>query len=469
MKSLKVMRKQPLNMTEDPVTGAILRFSIPILIGNIFQQFYNVVDTMVIGNVLGDGALAAVGAAGPIFGMVIGFASGITSGFGVVLAKYFGGKDKRQMEKTVAWTYVLTVAITFLLTAASLCFLHPLLLMLSTPKEILSETEQYMRIILGFSIVTMLYDMFSGNMRAIGNSRTPLCFLIISSVINVVLDILFVHFFGWGIGGAAYATVLSQFLSVILCMIYIRKDCPALRFRTEALERDTVLVKELLSMGFSMGLMYVVVSIGSVALQGAVNSLGSATVAAHTAARKIDDIFMLPLGTLSMAASTFAGQNLGAKKMDRVFQGMRNAILIAVCWSIFSMACIWLFGTPMIRMISGTKNPEIIRNANRYIRINVSFFALLSVLLVLRSSLQGLGRKGVPVMGSVVELVFKFAAVGFITGAFGYFGVCILEPVIWCVCAVMVFIDFLLCRKQLLKSAGHGASDIRAVSVRSAS
>ena len=251
-----------------------------------------------------------------------------------------------------------------------------------------------------------------------------------------------------GIAGAAYATVIAQIISVILCLVYIHRKCQMLSFSRKSLIWDKKLVKELLLMGFSMALMLVVVSIGSVALQGAVNYLGEDIVAAHTAARKIDDIFMLTIGTLSVTVATFAGQNIGAGMIDRVYKGVRNAVGIAMLWSFFSMLMIFLFGERLIKLISGTGNPVIIQTAYRYMRINVSFFVVLSILVILRNGLQGIGRKLVPVLGSTVELIFKFVAVGIITKKLGYFGVCILEPIIWCVCAVMVLADFLIFVKQ---------------------
>ncbi len=435
-------------MTEGPITKAILMFAFPILIGNIFQQFYNVADTAIIGHILGDHKLAAVGASASIYNLVVGFAHGITNGFAVIVARFFGAKDSYNLKKAVAWSYVLTLIISLLLTTISLIILGPLLKALATPDEIINYTENYLRIIIGCSIVTCLYNMFSGLMRAIGNSRMPLIFLVIACIINVILDYIFIKYFHLGVNGAAYATVIAQLISVILCVIYIYTKSRLLAFSFSGLVRDYDMVKNLITMGLSMGLMLVVVSIGSVALQRAVNSLGSDIITAHTAARKVDDLFMLVMGTLSLSASTFASQNLGAKKYDRIHKGIRNCVIISWIWSAFGVAVIYLFGRKLIYLISGTTNSFVIDTANRYIRINIAFFFVLGILLVLRSSLQGLGRKMVPVMGSVVEMLFKFAAVGVVTKWLGYFGVCILEPIIWSVCAIMVSVDFIIFNKS---------------------
>lgn len=441
------MKAKSVSLTEGKILKSLVIFAIPILIGNIFQQLYNVADTAIIGNVLGDQALAAVGATSALYSLVIGFANGITNGFSVVLARVFGEKDEEKLKQTSALIYFLTVIISIILTLASVISLHSILVMLKTPENILPKTESYLHIILTFAIVTMLYNMFSGILRAIGDSKTPLYFLLLSSALNVGLDFLFVKGLNRGIGGAAEATVIAQIVSVSLCIVYIWKKCPVLKFSMRYLKWDKALVKELLLTGFSMGLMLVVVSIGSVALQSAVNSLGEQIIAAHTAARKIDEIFMMPLGTLATAAATFASQNFGAGKYDRVYKGIKDAVLIAIGWSACAILIVFAIGKYMVKWLTGTSDAEIISNALMYMKINIVFFLVLSILLVLRSSLQGVGRKIVPVLGSGVELILKFGAVNIITNRLGYFGVCILEPIIWGICAVLVLGDFIVYQK----------------------
>lgn len=448
------MKAKSVSLTEGKILKSLVIFAIPILIGNIFQQLYNVADTAIIGNVLGDQALAAVGATSALYSLVIGFANGITNGFSVVLARVFGEKDEEKLKQTSALIYFLTVIISIILTLASVISLHSILVMLKTPENILPKTESYLHIILTFAIVTMLYNMFSGILRAIGDSKTPLYFLLLSSALNVGLDFLFVKGLNRGIGGAAEATVIAQIVSVSLCIVYIWKKCPVLKFSMRYLKWDKALVKELLLTGFSMGLMLVVVSIGSVALQSAVNSLGEQIIAAHTAARKIDEIFMMPLGTLATAAATFASQNFGAGKYDRVYKGIKDAVLIAIGWSACAILIVFAIGKYMVKWLTGTSDAEIISNALMYMKINIVFFLVLSILLVLRSSLQGVGRKIVPVLGSGVELILKFGAVNIITNRLGYFGVCILEPIIWGICAIMVLVDFVVYQKTYKQSSG---------------
>ncbi len=437
-----MVMKNTINMTEGKILRSLIGFAIPVLIGNIFQQLYNVADTAIIGNILGDNALAAVGASAPVYGLLIGFAGGLTNGFAVVIARYFGAGNKHEMKKTVALTYILSAIIAFVLTVASLIVLHPLMKSLKTPDDIIGDTESYMRIIILFSAVTIAYNMLAGMMRAIGNSKAPLFFLIVSTFVNIGLDFLFVKGFDMGVAGAAYATVISQGVSVVLCFIYALKKCDILVFRKSTLVYDKALLSDLTSTGLSMGLMYAIVSVGSVILQGAVNGFGTTTITAHTAARKIDDIFMLPLGTISLASSTFASQNYGAGKIDRVKQGIKCSIIIAEVWSAFSVIVCVLLRRPLIQALTGTTDEAVISTASEYIVWNITFFFILGVLLVLRSSLQGVGRKLVPVSGSIVEFLLKILAVAVLAPQLGYFGICILEPIIWIVCAIIVVIDY---------------------------
>lgn len=438
------MKSSSINMTEGNIFRNLIYFAVPVLIGNIFQQLYNVADTAIIGNILGDNALASVGASTPVYNLMIGFANGLTNGFSIIIARYFGADNEQEMKKSVSLTYVLSAIIAVILTVGGIVFLHPLMKSLKTPAEIIGDTESYMRIIMMFSAVTIAYNMLAGMMRAIGNSKAPLYFLIISTFVNIGLDFLFVKGFEMGVAGAAYATVISQGVSVILCFIYAVKKCNFLIFRKSNLVFDNDLLSDLTSTGLSMGLMYAIVSVGSVILQGAVNSLGTSTITAHTAARKIDDIFMLPLSTASMSASTFTSQNFGAGKMDRVKKGIKYSILIAFAWSALSVIVVLLFRRPLIVALTGTTDTTVISTASRYIIWNVSFFFVLSILIILRSSLQGVGRKLVPISGSVMELLLKVLASIVIAPKLGYFGICILEPVIWFVCSLMVIADYIV-------------------------
>ncbi|MEE1085743.1 MAG: MATE family efflux transporter [Schaedlerella sp.] len=435
-------RQSSTDLTNGPIVKVLLLFTLPILFDSVLQQLYNIVDTAIIGNYLGDNALASVGASGPIYELFLGITMGFGNGFSVLIARYFGAKKENDFKKSVSWTYLFSFIIAILLTVTGLLGIRPLLNALNTPATIIEDTVCYMKIILAFSVVTMFYNMFAGMLRAVGNSRIPLFFLSISTTVNIILDIVFIRDFHLGIAGVAYATVFAQFISAILCVIYIYTKCPILRFDRKYLMKDNALTGNLLTTGLSMAMMYVVVSIGTIALQSSVNSFGEQTIAAHNTARKINNALMLPIGALNSAAATFTSQNFGARKIQRVKRGITSALTICSLWIVIAIAIAYLFGEQIIILLTGSQDPFLIDTAFRYIKINILFFHALGVLIILRSSLQGMGRKLIPLLGSVIELVFKFAAVGFIAPALGYFGICILEPVIWIVCAIVVLIDY---------------------------
>ncbi|HPE38749.1 MAG TPA: MATE family efflux transporter [Bacillota bacterium] len=439
---------QSKDMTKGNIWKCLLLFALPIFIGNLFQQFYNIADLMVIGKIVGEKGYSAIGAASPFSHLFIGFANGFTSGFSVVLARAFGAKDQDGMKKAINLSYWMTFAMSLLLTCVSLLLLHPILLALDTPTEIIGMTENYLKITLSLGIFTMFYNMLAGLLRAIGNSRAPLYFLIASTLINVILDVLFVKYCHLGVNGAAYATVLSQLFSVIMCTLYCAKKCKSLLFDRKLPTKDKAMVFEMASTGLSMGFMLAVVYVGTVVLQKAVNGFGVMTVAAHTAARRVDDLFMLVLGTMSLSAATFVGQNFGAGKLERVKKGIRNSILMSFAWSGFALTVVLLFHRQIIHLLTSSENEVVYTLAGRYVRINIAFFFVLSILLILRSSLQAIGHKIVPVCGSILELVLKVGCVILITPIFKYNAVIWLEPAIWVLCAIIVIVDYAVFLKK---------------------
>ena len=437
------MRKSAnLDMTEGKPLGLILSFSVPILFGNIFQQFYNIMDTAIVGNVLGDDALAAVGATTPFFGLVMGLANGLTNGFSLILARFYGAKKSDLLKKALFMTYVLSAVLSVLTTFLACMGIEPLLRLLHTPESIIQDSIVYLKIAFGGLVVMMAYNMFAAILRAVGNSRMPLIFLIIASLLNVVLDFLFVKGFHMGVGGAAGATVLAQLVSVILCVWYVAAKCPELKIERKHMVFEKDIIKELFSTGVAMAMMLAVVSIGTVALQSAVNNLDKEVIAAHTAARRMDELFMIPLSTLSITASTYASQNYGAGKINRIKEGIYDTFILGFIWSTIGVLTAYLAGPLLIRLLTGSENTVVIDTAVKYIRINFPFFYFLVPLLVLRSSLQGLGRKMVPIIGSAIELAGKFIVVAYLAPRLGYLGVCISEPVIWIICMVLVMWDF---------------------------
>ncbi len=306
------------DMTKDVPIKVIIRFSIPLLIGTLFQQAYNIIDTMIAGYNLGDDAIAAIGTTSALYSVLVYFATGMNSGFGIILSQTFGAKDMEKMKKAVATMIILNTITTLLLTATVLPFLRILLRWLDTPQEIFDMAYMYIFVILAGMFVTISYNMCAGFMRAIGNSRTPLYFLMISCVVNVCLDIIFIVTLSLGVIGVALATVIATTLSTVFCMIYIAAKYKEYLPEKKDWHLSRDLINEMLSAGISMGLMLSVFAIGSIILQKGINQLGKEIITAHTASRRIYEMLMMPLSTIATANSTFVGQNFGAKQFERI-------------------------------------------------------------------------------------------------------------------------------------------------------
>ena len=335
------------------------------------------------------------------------------------------------MRRSVAGTIFLGLAVSAVFTILSMIFLRPFLRILNTPEEIFETSYSYISIILLFMTAAMLYNMSAGVLRAVGDSVTPLVFLIISSFLNIGLDLLFIVKLSMGVRGAAYATVVSQIFSFAMCCVYIGIRFPYLIPRKEELKVTAHELSELMAMGLSLALMFSIVEIGSLILQRAINNFGTDTIAAHTAARKISSILMLPFSAFGSACATYCSQNLGAGRPERVGKGIKSAIIMCWIWSAAAVAVGYIFAPSIISWIAGTEEKFIVELASRYMRVNTPFYFILAVLVVMRSSLQGLGRKTIPVASSVIEMVGKAVVAFAAAPALGYFGVMISEPIVW--------------------------------------
>ena len=431
------------DLTKGSPTKLLLGFAIPLLIGNIFQLFYNLVDSRVVGQFLGDDAYAALGATTAINSLVIGFLIGLTNGFSIIVARNFGANDKNAIKRSVATSLILGLITAVLLTALSVVFLMPLLRMLNTPEEIINESAAYIRVILLGMTATMLYNLCSGILRAMGDTVTPLIFLIIAAVINVILDLVFIPGLKMGVEGAAYATLISQIFSFIACLIYMLKKYPILRLSKEDFKMSSFTIKELYSTGISMGFMLSLVAIGTVALQSSINSFDIKTISAHTAARKISETFMLPISVFGAAAATFSSQNLGARQIDRIKAGIKRAILLIWIWSAVVIILCYLFTPFFVKLLTGTSNQDIINTAYAYMKFNAPFYFILCILIVLRNAMQGIGDRVSPIFSSIIELIGKVAVVIFLAPKLGYFGIIISEPITWVLCTILLSVNFL--------------------------
>lgn len=435
-------------LTEGNPLTLMLTFAIPILLGNIFQQLYTMVDLIIVSKKLGTGALASVGATQSLTGLLFSFIHGLTNGFCIIIAQYFGAGKNKDMKRSISVALSLSLLLTVFFTIVSLSVLDRLFLILNTPVHLIPDAKNYISILIYGLIFTMLYNLLASVLRAVGNSVAPLVFLIISAALNIGLDLLFVMVFQWGIQGAAAATVLSQAFSAFLCFLYIMKKSPEIHISGQDFDFSPSLVVKMLSTGFSMALMYSIVSIGSVILQSGINGLGEKTIAAHTTARKLLELFMMPLTTISAASSTFSSQNYGAGLYHRVFEGVKKAFLLCFIWSTLACLIIFPFAEPLIVLIGEESDSELIGLAKNYLYISIPFYYALSVLVVLRNVLQGMGRRILPLFISGTELFGKILAIRLLVPALGYLGVCLTEPIIWVVDAILVFIYFLIVKQK---------------------
>ena len=433
--------------TSDMTTGSpvrlILIFAIPLFIGNIFQQIYNVADTMIAGYNLGDSAIAAIGATSSIFSLIMNFASGLNSGYGIIVAQAFGAKDPDRLKKSIAAMLVLDLAITLILTVFSLLFLTTLMRLINIPDSIFSDAYAYIAIIIAGMPATILYNMLAGIMRAVGNSKTPLYFLILSCAINLSLDCLFIIRFGWGVEGAAAATVIAESFSALFSGIYVFRKYREILPGRKHFHLELPLIREMAGAGFAMALMLCVVDIGSVVYQRAINGLGEMLIVAHTAARKLIGIMMMPLASIATAYSTFTSQNWGAGKTERIRQTLKKVMAMEVGWGLFSCLAVFLLGEAAVQILTGTSDRNVIDNAVLSLRIHFVCYPALGVLLALRTSLQAIGRKVIPVISSSFELIVKLIAGVWLIPMFGYLCACLTEPIIWIGC--MLFLIIYLC------------------------
>lgn len=438
----KSILKADVDLLHGPIFQSLIIFALPLLVSNVFQQLYNTVDTMIVGHYLGDISLAAIGSCSSIYDLLVGFALGIGNGLSIVTARSFGSGDKTLLKKSVASSIVIGVISSIVITIIGSLFLYPLLQLLNTPAEIIKEAYSYISYITLFIIVMFAYNLCAGLMRAIGNSVMPLVFLIVSSCLNILLDILFITKLHLGVQGAAIATVLAQGFSVILCIIYILKKVKILLPNRKHFQIDISLYKELLGQGFSMGFMSCIVSAGSVILQYGINGLGTLTITAHTAARKLYMFFSMPFSAMAQAASTFVSQNKGANQGKRIRQAIKYANIYDIFAALLVSSILLLFSKDLVHFISGSNEAVVLNNGSLYLKIVGPFYAVLGILTQTRFALQGLGQKMLPLISSVIELVGKIIFVIVFIPRFQYLAVIFCEPIIWCVMALQLVYTF---------------------------
>ncbi|MDO4467648.1 MAG: MATE family efflux transporter [Bacillota bacterium] len=426
----------------DFLQGSILKalviFSIPILVSNIFQQCYNTADTMIVGNFLGDNSLAAIGSCTAIYDLLIGFAMGIGNGLSIVTSRSYGSRDEELLKKSVAGSIVIWLVCSVIITMIAVFGTYPLLQLLNTPIDIIDEAYGYIFIISLFIGVMFAYNLCAGMMRAIGNSVMPLVFLVVSSIVNIGLDILFITKLNMGIAGAAWATVIAQGISVLLCIIYVLKNTPVLVPEKRHFRIEKELYMELLGQGMSMGFMSCIVSAGSVILQYGINGLGKLVIAGHTTARKLYMFFNMPFMSMAVACSTFVGQNRGANQPKRIRKCLKICYLYDIVMAAIITVLIYFVAPSLVKFVSGSNSTVVLSNGAMYLRVVGPFYAVLGVLIQSRNALQGIGKKIVPLISSVIEFVGKVIFVLVFIPKFQYMAVVFCEPVIWCVMTIQL-------------------------------
>lgn len=418
-------------LTEGTPWKQILLFSIPIFWGNIFQLLYSLVDTKIVGSTLGTEALAAVGSVSTLHTLMTGFLNGLTLGFSLITAMCFGADNMKRLKKSFAMTMELGVMTTTVLVVALMLVLQPLLHLLNVPEEQFAMSYAYISVLIVGLFATVLYNLCANTLRAIGDSLTPLLFLILATVSNIGLDYLFILAFHMGVQGAAYATVLAQLISVVLCFIRIFRKFPVLHLQKSDFRPEKELIVEMYKSGLSMGLMSCLVSIGTIMLQSAINTLGTTVIVAHTAARKVFEIMSLPMSVLGSAMATYCGQNYGAKRFDRIRQGIRASLLIAAIWSVAVFIICHTVEGALIRFVASTTDAEVIYWGSMYLKVDMSFIVVCGVIVILRNSMQGFGDRVIPVFSSCIELAGKIIFAFVFAPMFAYWGIIWAEPVVW--------------------------------------
>lgn len=418
-------------LTEGTPWKQILLFSIPIFWGNVFQLLYSLVDTKIVGSTLGTEALAAVGSVSTLHTLMTGFLNGLTLGFSLITAMCFGAKNRKRLKKTFAAAISLGVLTTLALVLMLIIFLHPVLNLLHVPQAQFEMAYAYISVLIVGLFATLFYNLCANTLRAIGDALTPLIFLIVATVSNIGLDYLFILGFQMGVQGAAYATVLAQLLSVVLCLIRIFRKFPILHIQKEDFRFDRELMAEMYKSGLSMGLMSCLVGIGTILLQSAINTLGTTVIVAHTAARKVFELVSLPNSVLGSAMATYCGQNYGARRFDRIRQGIRASLIIAAVWAVVVFLICHTIEGKLIQFVASTTNPDVIYWGSTYLKVDMSFIVICGVIVILRNSMQGFGDRVIPVFSSCIELAGKIIFAFAFAPMFAYWGIIWAEPMVW--------------------------------------
>lgn len=430
-------------MTSGRPSSVLIRFAIPVFLGNIFQHFYNITDAVIVGRFIGNEALAAVGSVGNVMFLLNGFLSGMTTGFTVLTAQFFGARDYDRMRRTATSAGMLCLLLTVIISVASIFFMEPLLRLMNTPEDIFQYAYDYIIVIYVCAFAHTAYILLGNILRAMGNSRVPLYFLISAMIMNIILDLLFILVFEMGTRGAAIATVMAQGISAAFCLIYIIRKVPLMRLTRADWRFDYRMAGKQLSLGFPMALQFSVTAFGTILVQSALNILGSATVAAYTAAVKIEQ--MITQGTLALgvAVNNYCAQNKGAKLYARIRSGMRSALAIGMVYVAVSGLIMWTVGKYGAYLFLSESTPSLLELAEIYLRCNALFLPFLLGIDLYRSSIEGMGYGFLSLFSGIAELIGRGVTAHFAAEYESYFGVCMAGPVAWVLASVLLVVMYL--------------------------
>lgn len=443
-----------LDMTKGRPLGLIMKFIVPLVIGNIFQQLYNMVDTIIVGQFVGVKALAAVGSTGTIVFLILGFMQGLTTGFTVLTSQRFGAGDMEGVKKSFGTAAILSVIATVVMTVVSVAGMENLLRLMRTPEDIFQMAKSYIIIICLGMGCTVLYNLMASILRAVGNSKVPLYFLMIAAGTNIVLDLVFIINFKMGVAGAAWATVISQGLSGVLCVIYVAKKVEVLQLKKRHFEIDTHLMHVEFSIGLPMAVQFSVTAVGTIMVQAALNMLGSLAVAAYTAASKVEQLVTQPFLAMGMTMATYAGQNRGVNAYDRIKQGARYAFTISAIYAVVVFGLIMFFKHHLIAMFVSENLAEIEQFASIYLFLCGTCFIPLGMIFIYRNILQGCGYALIPTMGGVVELVSRAIVAVIAAQHQSFAGVCVANMSAWVTAGVFLWASYLVIFRRIAKQ-GH--------------
>ncbi|MBQ7306402.1 MAG: MATE family efflux transporter [Clostridia bacterium] len=442
------------DFTQGSPLKLILGFAVPLLFGLLCQQLYNFVDTAIVGRFLGSHALAAVGSTGCVNFLIIGFSMGMCSGFAIPISQSFGAQDEVELRRYVANAAYVSAVLSIVLAAVTSLLCPSLLRLLNTPEDIIQDANAYIQPIFMALPVTVLYNMSSGILRALGDSKTPVYFVAAAAIINVVLDVVFILNFNMGVRGAAIATIISQLFSGVGCLVVMKTRFPILKLSQDEKRFRPSHARNLVGMGIPMGLQFSITAIGSVVIQTAINGLGTVAVAGVAAASKLCNLFYCVIDALSNTMATFSGQNVGARKVYRIHQGLRTATLLGGCYCVIVFLAAWLLGPKLLTVFISAAETDVLSHAQLYLMYNTVPYFLLLMVNLFRFSIQGMGFTRAAMLAGVAEMIARTAVAVGLVPLLGYAGACCANPVAWLAADLFLFPCYLYVSKRLAQRLG---------------